>query len=298
MGEAAALLAALTWSATSVAMTHIGARTSPIVLSGLRLLTGSILLALAVLVFGQQGEVTSASAVTILSMVGSGTLGFGVGDTVYIRALGELGVQRAVPVATTLFIALSVAGSVLLLDEPFGWLMAAGTVLIAAGIFLIVVSRPAAPPASVSAVRERHPLGGYALVAVVGCCWAGATIWFAAGREELGAVAAASLRTPAAAVSLLAVAAFARPSALRAPFRDPRHIGAIVALGIVSAALGTLMYAYAIGEAGAARTTVLNSVSPLMALPLAVYFLGERLTPRVTAGAVLSVLGVILVVTG
>ncbi|MCC6387929.1 MAG: DMT family transporter [Dehalococcoidia bacterium] len=311
MGEAAALLSAFVWSAVSVAMASIAARVSPLAISTLRLATGSVLLFVFLAISGQAGEIASAPASAIFAMLGSGLLAYALGDTIYIRSLGLLGVQRAFTVAQSLFVTLTVLGGVLLLDEPFGLPQVIGTACIAMGIGLIV-RRPgakvadamAAPvPAVVHAnvvARLRHPesgeLRGYLFIAVTGVFWTVATLWLAAGRGDLGPIAAASMRTPAGAAGLLLFAGVTAPEALRMPFRDKRNIGAIVVTGIVGTAFGSLMYVYAVGEAGAARTTILSSVSPLMALPLSVFFLGERLTPRVVAGTLACVLGILFVV--
>lgn len=310
MGEAAALLSAFVWSAVSVAMASIAARVPPLAISTLRLTTGSLLLFAFLAVSGQAGDIAAAPASAIFAMLGSGLLAYALGDTIYIRSLGLLGVQRAFTVAQSLFVTLTVLGGVLLLDEPFGVLQVAGTACIALGIGLIV-RRPAAkavpgrvaPPPVAHAnlvARLRHPesgeLRGYLFIAVTGVFWTAATLWLAAGRGDLGPIAAASMRTPAGAAGLLLFAGVTAPDALRMPFRDRRNIGAIVLTGIVGTAFGSLMYVYAVGEAGAARTTILSSVSPLMALPLSVFFLGERLTPRVVAGTLACVLGILFVV--
>ena len=310
MGEAAALLSAFVWSAVSVAMASIAARVPPLAISTLRLTTGSLLLFAFLAVSGQAGDIAAAPASAIFAMLGSGLLAYALGDTIYIRSLGLLGVQRAFTVAQSLFVTLTVLGGVLLLDEPFGVPQVVGTACIALGIGLIV-RRPAAkavpgrvaPPPVAHAnlvARLRHPesgeLRGYLFIAVTGVFWTAATLWLAAGRGNLGPIAAASMRTPAGAAGLLLFAGVTAPDALRMPFRDRRNIGAIVLTGIVGTAFGSLMYVYAVSEAGAARTTILSSVSPLMALPLSVFFLGERLTPRMVAGTLACVLGILFVV--
>jgi drug/metabolite transporter (DMT)-like permease len=320
VGELAALVAAGTWSATSVALTSLSARTSPVVLSALRLTAGGLALLLVLALSGQAGDVAAASGFTLLAMVGSGFVGYGLGDTLYIRALSLLGMQRTFPISMALFLTLTVVGGVVLLDEPFSWSLPAGTALIAAGIYLIVVpSRtrsavpvaalapvepalasfgglPAAPEASPPAPRDRREAEGYVLLLLVGVLWACATLWLAAGKGDLGAIAAGSMRTPAGAVALLAFALATQRPQLFAPFANRRHIGAIVAAGLAGTAFGSLLYVYAVVTAGAARTAVLSATSPLLALPLSILFLGERLTQRVGAGTVLCVLGIVLVV--
>jgi drug/metabolite transporter (DMT)-like permease len=314
MGEAAALLSAFTWSGTSVAMASIAVRTSPVALSAIRLAAGSLILFAVLLLLGQSGEVTGASASSVVAMLGSGLVAYALGDTLYIYTLGMLGVQRAFTVAMTLFISLTVLGGVVLLDEPFGWVQLAGTILVGAGIAIIVRARAVtatagpAPEAEIPmnrgivaqlrAARRSRVVQGYAIILIVGALWATATLWLAAGRDDLGSVAAASLRTPAGAAGLLVFALATAPEALAAPFSDRRHVGAIIAVGVIGTAFGSLAYVYAIGEAGAARATILSSVSPLMALPLSVVFLKERLTRPMLLGTVVCVAGIVLVVSG
>jgi len=324
MGEAAALIAALTWSVTSVALTSLSARTSPVVLSGLRLGTASLIMPFLLWISGQAGDLLEASWWTLFAMAGSGLVGYGLGDTLYIRALSLIGMQQTFPISMALFIALTVIGGVLLLGEPFTWGLPAGAALIAGGVYLIVITgkrevshvpiisaaEPAVAtfadlpatetgpaPAMVEAPPRTRTLEAYVLILLVGIFWAAATLWLAGAKGDIGAIAAGTLRTPAGAVGLLAFAMATQPRNLRAPFLDRRHIGAIAAAGIAGTGFGSLLYIYAVVEAGAARTAVLSATSPLLALPLSIMFLGESFTSRIGLGTILCVAGIILVLT-
>ena len=317
MGELAALIAALNWSLVSVALTSLSSRTSPVVLSGLRLSTAVFVLPFVLLISGQYGDITGASWTAIVAMVGSGLIGYGLGDTMYIQALKLEGLQRTFPITTALFIGLTVVGGIVVLGESFTWGLPTGAALIGAGVYAIVVPgrgrgrlQPVvgiAEPAlsTLGELREERPTArgrlanaqGYLLMIGTGIVWATATLWLAQGRKELGAVAAGSLRVPAGAVALVAFAFATQRDALAAPFRDRRHIGAIILAGLAGTAFGSMLYVYAVGEAGAARTAVLNATAPVMGLPLSVLFLGERLTRRVVLGTLVCVAGIILVVS-
>lgn len=351
MGEAAALIAALTWSCTSVAMASLSARVTPVAMSALRLLVATLLVPIAVVAAGQVDDLREASATAIFALVGSGILAYAIGDTIYIAALKQLGVQRAFTITMTLFIFLSVAGGVVLLDEEFHWYQVAGSAFIGAGILAIVRARSGAPePAGPDQVvvadarptaRERRTLGaaistawrfvpiparamatagapsaiavparrvaapshrqgigvqGYVMVVLVGVTWAAATLWLAKGRGDMPSIAASALRTPAGALGMLAFAMATAPADLAAPFKRPRDLAAIAALGLVGTAFGSLLYVYAVGEAGPGKTTVLSAASPLMALPLSVFFLKEKLTKTIAVGTAVAVVGVVLVV--
>jgi len=314
VGELAALIAAMTWSATSVALTSLSARTSPVVLSALRLSTATLVLPFILWASGQAGDLVEASPWTLLQVVGSGFIGYGIGDTIYILALKRLGMQRTFPVAMSLFIGMTVVGGVVLLDEPLTWGLPSGAALIGAGIYLIVIPGTSVnagvahlvPADSAEATMVEPPgrgalyaapgLAGYSLLVLVGVFWAAATLWLASAKGDLGAVAAGSVRTPAGAFALLGFAAATQPRELSAPFRDRNHILGIAAAGLAGTAFGSLMYVYAVVNAGAARTAVLSATSPLLALPLSMVFLGERFTRRIGVGTVCCVAGILLVV--
>lgn len=315
MGELAALLAAMTWSITSVALTSLSARTAPAVLSALRLAAGSIVLLALLLVSGQVSDLQQATTLGLTGVIASGLVGYGLGDTIYIAALRRLGMQRTFPVTMALYIGLTVVAGVVLLDEPFTWGLPLGAILIGAGIYLVVIQPagalvqplshvPAAEPAlsAFADVPEAPRTGsgtdyfGYLLLLLVGILWAMATVWLAGAKGDLGAIAAGAIRTPAGALSLLAFATMTQRPALLRPFKDPRHIWAIVLAGIVGTGFGSLMYVYAVVHAGAARTAILSATAPLLALPLSIMFLGERFTGRIGVGTVLCVVGIGLVV--
>lgn len=64
--------------------------------------------------------------------------------------------------------------------------------------------------------------------------------------------------------------------------------------GVVGTGVGSLLFIYAVQEAGAGKTAVLSSISPLFALPLSVLFLGEKITRWLLLGTALAVVGIIL----
>ena len=294
MGEAAALIAAFTWSATSVAMASLSVRVTPAAMSALRLTVAAIVLPLVLLLSGEGGEVLGADRVQVAALVGGGILAYALGDTLYIACLGRLGVQRAFTITMTLFITLTVAGGVVLLDEELHALQVVGAVLVGVGIVVLTRSRRTA--ASTAPAASNAGLLSVALVVAVAIFWAAATLWLAGGRGDLGSIAASSIRTPAGAVGMLAFTLVAARSDLAAPLRDRKQMAAIAAIGLVSTLFGSLLYVYAIGEAGASRTTILSATSPLLALPLSVFFLKEPFTRVAAAGTVASVAGIILVV--
>jgi len=313
-GELAALAAAMIWAGTSVALTSLSSRTSPVVLSGLRLAYGSIVVLLMLLVVGQTGSLREASAASIAGVIISGFIGYGLGDTIYIVALKRVGMQRTFPITMALFIALTVAGGVVLLGEDLTWGLPVGALLIGAGVYLLVIpakNGPAVPmppvPAepAMAAFVESKPSSasyaapgayGYILLAAVGVCWTVATLWLASAKGDLDAVGAAAIRTPTGAAALIGFAAATQRRDLAAPFRNRNQMAWIAVAGVIGTGFGSLLYVYSVLEAGAAQAAVLSACSPLMALPLSIIFLGEAFTRRIGYGTVVCVAGILIVV--
>ena len=77
----------------------------------------------------------------------------------------------------------------------------------------------------------------------------------------------------------------------------PRHvpsagaIGAVVVLGLVCTAVGFVVYAILIGEAGTSRATVITYVNPVIAVTLGVLLLGEHPGAGAVAGLLLILAG-------
>jgi drug/metabolite transporter (DMT)-like permease len=82
-------------------------------------------------------------------------------------------------------------------------------------------------------------------------------------------------------------------AALDTPSRAPSAgaIGAVVVLGLLCTAIGFVVYAILIGEAGTSRATVITYVNPVVAVTLGVLLLGEHPGAGAVAGLLLILAG-------
>ena len=80
---------------------------------------------------------------------------------------------------------------------------------------------------------------------------------------------------------------------LDAPHRVPSAgaIGAVVVLGLLCTAIGFVVFAILIGEAGTSRATVITYVNPVVAVTLGVLLLGEHPGAGAVAGLLLILAG-------
>ncbi len=295
MGEAAALVSALCWAGTSVALARLGAKYGGAVLSGLRFLIASPFAIVLFFAMGGMDEVRAASTAAIGAVLLSSIFNYLVGDTIYVRSLPRVGLQRMSPTATALWVALSTVGGVLLLDEPAGLDLLLGGASVIVGTFLVVSGQ----------VRGFHDPTGparwgalpalAAMLAVAGA-WAASTLLIAGGRGDLGPIAINAIRIPAGGLMIATMALVTTRGEVIRHLPEPRDLPLVFAIGILGTALGSLAYVYAVAEAGAARAVILNSTSPLMVVPLSIAFLGERPTMRVGVGTVFCLVGTLIVV--
>lgn len=132
----------------------------------------------------------------------------------------------------------------------------------------------------------------FAVIAIVG--WGSAPLFDKLALGGLSAGAAVVLRSVFASIMLTGYGATAGwlqdiGSAKAAPVL-------LLAVGtLLSPAIGNFAYMKALKEAGASQVTPVTASYPLVAVTLAILFLGEQLTLLKVLGAVLIVVGIVLV---
>lgn len=292
MGEAAALGAAVLWALTANMLTSQTRTIRAIPLSALRLLFGSTVFLALLVPLGALSELQDMSAKTALSMIGSGAVGLGVGDTLYIASLGLLGAARTFPISGASYPLLTFVLAASFLDEKVTVFMILGAVLIVAGLSLLVTGSGSSPQVS---TRAGTVTQGIVLAIVAAGFWALATTWLKLGSGDLGAIAAGSLRVPAAALFMTAIAA-SSPSRLQIRNYGRGSLAVVAAAGLLGSGLAAFLFIFSVQEAGAGKAAILSSTAPLFALPLSVLLLSERVTSRIVLGTIVSILGIWLVV--
>jgi drug/metabolite transporter, DME family len=297
-GEAGALLAAALWAVSVTILTVQTRRIGAISVNAVRSLSAALFVLLLIPFSGALSELRGISASTAVAVVGSGVLAMGLGDSLYLASLPLLGVSRAVPISNGLYPLLALLIAAVWLDENVTWLILLGTGLVIVGVSLLVgESSPAVAgdgngshggPAGAPAGQWRRGLFLLILACVV---WAVSTVWLKAGMGDLDVIAAGVIRIVINALILLPVAGLVGGRREIAG-NGMRNTAALAAAGVLGIGIGSLFYIFAVQEVGAGRTAVLTSTQPLFALPLAVLFLREKITPKVVLGTALCILGI------
>jgi drug/metabolite transporter (DMT)-like permease len=219
------------------------------------------------------------------------TLGLAVGDTLYFVALQKIGVARAMPLSliepllATLF-------AVAFLGEVVTVGLLVGLVLVPAGLYL--VSLPARGRVVATPIDRKTARLGVALGLATAVCWALSAVTLSPGLDQVDVLTATTIKAVLASVLLAALARRSRTWFSTEQSGWPR-IPVALAAGMLTAG-SFFLFAYAIGEVGAARTTILGATSPLYAIPLAALLLREHVNTRMVVGTTLTVAGIAAVV--
>src|SRR5947209_271529 len=250
--------------------------------NALRSTIGGVLLIAWVLATAGAGVFTAISASGWLLLGLSIVTAIALGDTVFFESTRAIGVGRAMTISTTYPLGAAVIAAAFL-NEPVTVPIAVGSLVTMAGLVLIVA------PWAERAPEERFWFG-VGTAALASLAWAVSTVLVKPPLSEMDAVTAQAIRLPLAAVALAPWARSA-PRALALTSRGARvRIAVLGALTSVS----SVMFVAGVKHAGVAVASVLSSTPPMFAIPLAVVFLGERLTLRALLGAVVTVAGIVV----
>ena len=297
LGEFAAIGSALLWALNSVLVRPVSARLPALRITALEYLCAAVCMLLTAGLLGRLPLVLQFPLLQMVGLVASALVGMGLGDTSYVRALSLIGVARSYPVSQAAFVLGTFGLAVVLLGERVGPNVAAGAGLLLGSVWLIARSQDGGAPAVAAggaapvAVQLRN---GVAIALFAGVCWAGTTTLLKLSLADADLLAANAVRIPVVALVLNTVGA----SRFGFDYRQlgRRTIAVVAVAGVVGLWLSSLLFLFAIDTAGAAKTAVLSSTSPLFAAALAVVFLGERLTPSLAVGTLLAVAGMMVVV--
>jgi len=293
VGAAAALASSALWAFTSVLLASQAGRLRPLLMSGIRSLTASIFLLGLLLATGGLVQLREMTFITGISMMGSGIIGQAVGDTLYINALGHMGVTRTFPITNSAYPFLTLLLSLLLLGESAAWTLPIGGALIVGGITWIVLEQRRADAESSTHVEL---LRGLVFAVSAALCWSLATVWLRGQQGDLDAIPAASLRIPAASSAVwLAMAMALGRGDVPVRVLTGRSVAIVAVAGLLGTGVGSVLFIYAVGNLGAAKTAFLTTSAPVFALPMGVLFLREKLNARVLLGTAVTIAGIWLV---
>jgi len=283
LGALYALGSAVTWAVISLQVRRLAPILNSVTINAVRTsLSGGFLLGW-VLVTQGTAELLAISPTAFALLVLSIAIATGIGDTAFFESSRSIGLTRAMTVSTTYPLIAAVLAAVLL-GELVSVRVALGSLVTLGGLVLIVTARSNHAP-----VHLGYRLG-LAVAALAALAWAVSVILLRPPLREMGALTAQAVRLPVAG-ALLALTPWARGGVARMRAGGRPLLVQMVVIGGLTIA-SSVLYVASIKHAGVAVATVLSSTAPMFAIPLGAMFLGERLTPRAVAGALVTVAGI------
>ncbi|MCE7734133.1 MAG: DMT family transporter [Candidatus Heimdallarchaeota archaeon] len=296
------LLSAASFATSSVIIRDLDRIGSPLFLNLLRTLTGAILYIVSLFLFGFTSDLLELSGLVILYLVLSVLFNVVIGDTFYFKSQTILGVKIATPIVNV-YPFVTILLSSIFLAEKFDDNFLIGGFLIIVGI--IILSQEIQD----DEIRENGFTSRDKMIALLLAF--GSVLMYALGiffttlgSEDLNVNVANSVRLPSGAFLLLIILLVqpyqsntnTQKVSLREQFRKLSTIDTsdkikIFVAGLLGTYISSLFLVLSTQELGAGKTAVLTSTGPLFALPLAIYWLHEKVGKMTIIGTILSLVG-------
>jgi drug/metabolite transporter (DMT)-like permease len=224
--------------------------------------------------------------------------GAGLGDLVYLTSQSRIGVSRAFPIAM-IFPLVTYFFSIIFLNEALRITRLIGALLAVIGVSLITreqAKQDAASQSLETEVRKSWDKIGVVLAILAAFFWATATVVLQIGLIGVDPIDANLIRVTVGSLFLLPIFLIARQRGMPKPTKRASKI--VLVAGFFGMGIGSLLYVSTVAITGAAVTSVIAASAPLFALPLAIFYLKEKITPLILLGTLCAVLGIWLVILG
>lgn len=289
-GESAALATAVFWTVTALSFEMATKRIGSLAVNFLRLFVAFFILLLFTWIYRGSPLPLDASAHNWGWLVLSGIVGFVFGDYCLFRSYAMLSARVAMLIMTlvppiTAFIGWIVLG------ETMGLLHLAGMTLTIGGIAMAILARNG----NNKKLGLNYPLKGllFALGGAVG--QAVGLVMSKYGMGDYDPFAASHIRILAGMVGFgIIVAGFGKTYLVREALHDRKAMKGVLLGSVFGPFLGVSFSLLSVRYTSTGIASTLMAIVPVLIIAPSVIFMGQKITLREVAGAVVSVIGVVL----
>ncbi len=287
-GELAALLTAFFWTFSALSFESASKRVGSMPVNLLRLFVGFVFLSTFCWIVRGRVLPFDASPHSWFWLSLSGLIGFAFGDLFLFKAFVVLG-SRISMLMMALVPPLTAGLGWLFMKETMTWVGGMGMVLTVGGIALVILKRGAAE----KPIQIVHSLSGlgYAFGGAVG--QSAGLILSKIGMGQYNAFASSQIRILAGMAGFTALF-FLRSSWPRifSALRDKKAVAQLSIGAFFGPFLGVSFSLLAIKNTTAGIASTIMAIVPVLIIPPAVLFFGEKVNSREILGAIIAVLGV------
>lgn len=323
MGALASLTSAACWACASLLFARLGRQTHPAAMNFLKCSIALLLMMATMVAFGLAPWPLQATSRELGLLTASGLIGLALGDTCYFQALVRLGPRRTLLLAALVPVITTALGTLVLGELPT-LRMLAGMALTVGGVVWVVRERqPAAPapapapdasespesgdrPAPQGSISPSTPGGmtaveraglGFAVLAAL--CQSSGQLLTRSAAADLSTMELSIVRLGAGVVGIaVQLVLLGQVRAVAVPFRSAATAWTLAIATFLGTYCGVWFMNYGLQHAPIGVASTLNSTSPIFILPLSALVLGERVSLRAIAGAVVAVCGIAVLATG
>ena len=219
----------------------------------------------------------------------SGLLGITIGDTLYFLTLQRLGARLTLLIGTLIPVVTAIS-AIVLFDEQISVLAGTGLMMTISGVGYVLWNKVGQSESSklwISGVL----IGSFYILAE-----SGGILLTKLGLGAYDSIEATLIRQiwGVAGLTFWGLAAGSLLVDFKPVRRNRRLLTLFVAASFIGAFLGTWLSIFALEMTYASVAVSLNSTSPLFVIPIAYWFLNEKISKNSVIGAIAAVLGVFL----
>ncbi|MBN2407695.1 MAG: DMT family transporter [Elusimicrobia bacterium] len=288
IGSAAALLSAASWAFSSILFRKVGDDVTPFGMTLGKSVIGIMYLGAVLAVIGV--EPVTSRAFIFLSL--SGLLGIAAGDTLYFKALMQLG-PRLLVLLGLLGPVITVVLSLLVLHEQPSRMSWFGMILTMAGVYWILWEK------NTDAGGRDFRMKGILTALLSFLCTAAGIILAKIGVKEMSAIQATCIRLFWGGAGVFAAGMLkGRIRTWLSPMLNRRTLFLMLFTVFIAIFGGFWLFILSLKYIDASIAVVLNSTTPLFILPMTFLIYREKIYPHTIAGALLAVAGVSMLFAG
>ncbi len=293
LGEFYAILTALCWAITSTAFEHAGKKMGSLTLNIIRLWFAFFFLMIFNTITRGLPLPLDASYETWLWLILSGLIGLLIGDLFLFEAFTRIGAR----ISMLIFSSVPPMSAVLayfILGDRMKFSQIIGMMVTVAGIGAVILTRG---DSKKQKLKFTHPIAGILLAFGGAFCqslgYIVGKLGMEAGTTSYNPFASTQIRVIAAIVGFMLVITFRRSwGKVFTAFTYKKAIGQTLLGSLFGPFLGVSLSLVALNYTSPGVASTLTSITPIILIPVAVFYQKEKLHMKEIMGALLAIVGV------
>jgi drug/metabolite transporter (DMT)-like permease len=323
LGEIAAIGGAICFGLGNVLIKSQGNKIKPIAINAIRLSFSAIFYFIIILATRTLGSTFTMNWKSALLIVGGTLMGIIIGDVIFYLSQQLIGLSRAYPIALSYPLLTYLIG-IMFSFESYNKFRIQGVILVILGVYLVSSStenqlekltkneyhQSVELYSSISKEEENNKLiwtkkeekaRRNIILGILGSlttavCWTIGTIMMDQGlSEEITGISANAFRMICIAPVAMSVFLAGNRGKMKSKF-SKKGIALVILAGIIGNTIGSLLYIFALSFSAASTTAAITAASPLIATPLSVIFLKEKVSLLLILGTLLTLSGIWLII--